>query len=355
MEPALRDFIKTTVNTRTKLDLLQYLHHNPYTVESLEGLAGRLHRPPSELENALQDLGLQNLVCASGHGETGSSPVFQYNSASGHADIISRLIDLYEGEGHNEVLGVINTEDVRQRYAELVQKRSLDDLKTRFVAMVSHELRTPLTVVKSILTMLQSKPELPQNQREEALGNAIRHCNRLGRALESLLLVSEMQNGRPLQVAPVSVNPRKLVGQVLDQLESPEETQRVRVSIDRPCKPITCDPEPVRRILWELLNNALVYSPPDRPVSLTVLREDASVVFIVEDQGVGLSDVELERVFDAFYKVERDAARLPGGIGLGLTVARYLVEVHGGRIWFEPKSPPGAKVCFTIPPAPATA
>jgi len=228
---------------------------------------------------------------------------------------------------------------------------ALDGLKDEFVDLVSHELRAPLTNINASVELLLARPaDAPTARKLEIIGE---EASRLTRLVASVLDVSRMEAGRlELQVAPTDVAPlcRAAVAR-----QSASHDWRVRVQPGLPA--VLADADRAGEALGILLDNAARYSPAASPVDLDVrpAPEPGAVLFAVTDQGSGIPPEALERVFERFTRLEQGDARETYGHGLGLYIARKIVEAHGGRIWAE--SPPGrgATFLFTLPAAPEDA
>jgi PAS domain S-box-containing protein len=241
---------------------------------------------------------------------------------------------------------------VAERTAELVAANAeltqLDALKDEFVSLVSHELRAPLTNINaSVELALASRPPQALEAKLAIIGQ---EAQRLTRLVQSILDVSRIQAGRlVLLTAPVDAAAvcRAVVGR-----QAPDRPWQVSVAAGTP--PVLADAERLQEVLANLLDNAVKYSPPGTPVDLAARPLGAEeVLFSVTDRGVGIPAGELAKVFERFHRVERGDARATYGHGLGLYIARRLVEAHGGRMWAESTGPgQGATFLFTLPRAP---
>ena len=200
MDEKLTKLIQTLVNSRAKLDLLYYFYRNPFSWESLTGLAQRLHRAPVDIESAVHDLTRENLLVAQSGRVPGSDLVYNYcREVAIHADVVA-LMEAYEGPERKAVLQAIMQCDNDTRLRALARRRALDDMRTRFVSMVTHELRTPVTVIRSVLSTLNSASNLSTTQSHALMQRGISQCDRLASLVENLLVLSGMQTGRKLEL-----------------------------------------------------------------------------------------------------------------------------------------------------------
>jgi signal transduction histidine kinase len=229
--------------------------------------------------------------------------------------------------------------------------QSLEQLRRDLVANVSHELKTPISALRAHLENLLDGVERPD---PETLQVMLAQSERLGRLVDQLLDLSRLESGDlPLEREPVELPP--LVEQVLSEIQVARPDRRVeledRVPADLP--PVLADRERVHQVLFNLLDNAVRFTPPGGRVTVTASRHDGAVDVAVSDTGPGIAPEHLPRLFERFYRVDEARSRDDGGTGIGLTIARSVVEAHGGRIWAESELGRGATFTFELPAAPA--
>jgi signal transduction histidine kinase len=253
---------------------------------------------------------------------------------------------------------------VRERTAELAatyrelesshaRLREVDQLKSDFLGNVSHELRTPLAAVKGYVDNLLDGVAGPLTGKpRHYLGRVRENIDRLSRMVSDLLDLTRIEAGK-VELVPRALPVADLIGDAADGLRHLADERRIRVAVDLAlCPAVWADPDRVHQVLTNLLANAIKFSPPGGLVVVTVRPAVGGLVRVaVEDKGPGIPPAERERVFDKFYQVGRvEAERLPG-TGLGLTIARHLVELHGGRIWVEDAPNGGAAFVLLLPAA----
>lgn len=213
----------------------------------------------------------------------------------------------------------------------------------RFVADASHELRAPLTAIQANLELLERRPAMPPADRQEAVGEASRETHRLARLVADLLILARADAGVPVRHQRIELD-----RVVLDALEEARHLARSqRLAIDR-LEPVAIDGDPDRlqQLLLILLDNALKYTPQDGQVTLGLRRDGASADITVRDTGIGIGADALPQVFERFYRADPGRARDPGGTGLGLPIARWIAEQHGGSVALE--SAPGVGTLATV-------
>ena len=226
-------------------------------------------------------------------------------------------------------------DELRRSAAEL---READARKDEFLAMLGHELRNPLApVLNAVKLMQQSSAQDPLRCVLEAAGRQIAHMTRL---LDDLLDVSRIRNGKiELQRGPV-----ELARVVLDAVHATEGAVRERghqLELSLPEEPVAFLGDPVRltQVVANLLNNAAKYTGRGGRIALRARREGGHIVLLVKDDGIGIAPEMLERIFEMFVQGEQTADRVRAGLGLGLTLVRNLVEMHGGTVVARSEGP----------------
>jgi len=214
----------------------------------------------------------------------------------------------------------------------------------RFVADASHELRAPLTAIQGNLELLRRQQNImTEAEKEEALTEASRESARLSRLVADLLILARADAGVSLKRQPVSLDEV-----VLEAFHQARRMTTGQTIVLKPFEPICVegDEDQLKQLLLILLDNALKYVPADGQVTLELKRLDKEAQIIVSDTGVGIPATDLPHVFERFYRADPARSRDPGGTGLGLPIARWITEQHGGRI--EIASEPGQGTTITV-------
>jgi PAS domain S-box-containing protein len=236
---------------------------------------------------------------------------------------------------------------------DVTRERQTDELKADFVASVSHELRTPLTPIKGFLmTLLREDRDFTQERRHEYYKLMLMQAQRLERLIEDLLEVTRLETGAGL-VDSTAIDAIDLVRQVVDRFTS-EDPARV-VTVIAPSHAVYCRGDWMRtdQVIANLLSNALRYSPPNEPVEVRLVPQGREVVFEVRDSGPGIPIDEQPRIFERFHRGGHYLTREQGGAGLGLYLAKRLVEAMGGRIWVSSRLGHGSVFSFALPAEPS--
>jgi len=226
----------------------------------------------------------------------------------------------------------------------------LFDARRELVAHASHDLRTPLASLQAMLEAVEDGLAPPE-QYLPAMGEQVRH---LGRLVDDLFELARIDAGQlTLELRDVRLD--GLVASCVRGVAASAEARGVRVEsrVDAAAPPARCAPEHVERVLLNLLANALRHTPGDGAVAVLLEAEGDGVRLSVEDTGEGIAADQLERAFERFWRADSARRRDGAGAGLGLAIAKGLVEAQGGRIWAEPRRGGGARVSLVLPAAPA--
>lgn len=216
----------------------------------------------------------------------------------------------------------------------------------RFVADASHELRTPLTAIQANLELLHRHPEMTETDRGEALEEAERESVRLTRLVADLLALARADAGIPLRISKVDLDTV-----VLETFGSARQLTHGHTLTLEPFEPIQIrgDEDRLRQLLLILLDNALKYTPPGGTIAVGLHRAGDEAEVLVRDSGVGISAEDLPHVVERFYRADPARSRDPGGTGLGLPIAEWIVREHGGRLDIASRIGEGTTVSVHLP------
>ena len=224
-------------------------------------------------------------------------------------------------------------------------------MKDEFISTVSHELRTPLTSLRASLGLISSgsldkRPEKQKQMLEVAIGN----CDRLVRLVNDILDFDRVEKGgMPLhcEVMPAG----DLLRRAADVENEAALKAQITFRFDAPVKVLVdVDQERILQVLSELVSNAIKFSPPQTIIKLAAQpTENDQVCILVEDQGRGIAEENLDMIFERFQQGDASDSRALGGTGLGLAICRRIVQQHGGRIWVESEPGKGSRFLFTVP------
>jgi signal transduction histidine kinase len=228
--------------------------------------------------------------------------------------------------------------------------RELDRLKDEFVAVASHELRTPLAAVYGAAITLR-RQELDPKARDSMLDLIFHESHRLARIVNDVLWASQLESGR-LGTTIEKCNGVELADEVLAEARArlPDDSSLELVASES-VPAVAADEEKLRRVLVNLVDNAVKYSPDGGRIRVEIEPADGHVRFGVQDQGLGIPDSEQERIFDKFHRLDPNLQRGVSGTGLGLYICRELVLQMNGRIWVESTVGTGSTFSFELPVA----
>lgn len=203
--------------------------------------------------------------------------------------------------------------------------------KDHFLAMLSHELRTPLNAVLGYIDMLRNNI-VPEQQRGKAIEIVARNAELLTRLVNDVLDTSRIVTGK-LRMELHDCNLSTLVGEVVESVRETSSAKRVELTSQIPSDVhVQGDPDRLRQTIWNLLSNALKFTPAGGQIRVRLAADDTYVRVIVQDTGIGLSAESLPYLFQRFWQVQTVDNRSHGGLGLGLALTRHIVEMHGGSI-----------------------
>ena len=210
--------------------------------------------------------------------------------------------------------------------------READRRKDEFIAMLSHELRNPLAPISNAVTLLKTAPATP-GLHEQACGILERQVGHLVRLVDDLLDVSRITRGT-LGLHPGPVDLAAVVGNAVETSRPLIDAAAHELELDLPREPVRVVGDRVRlaQIVTNLLNNAARYTPRGGRIRLALRRDGAEALISVRDNGVGIDAAALPAIFEMFAQVERSRSRFPGGLGVGLALARRLAQMHGGTL-----------------------
>jgi two-component system OmpR family sensor kinase len=215
------------------------------------------------------------------------------------------------------------------------------EAQRRFVADASHELRTPLTTIRGNADLLAQGPTVGEDVRADAAHDIASESERMSRLVEHLLTLAQADAGQHLALAPLSLRP--LIDSVCRQAQAIHGDRHFN-NVGLTGATIAGDADAIIQLLWILVDNAVKFTKPGGSVEVGLREHDSTVLLTVADDGVGISGDDLERIFERFYQA--DPARSNKGAGLGLSIARWIVEEHHGTISVRNNS--GAGCTFTV-------
>jgi len=237
----------------------------------------------------------------------------------------------------------------RSVVTDITEHKKLDQLKDDFIGLVSHELRSPMTVITgAINTALTEAERLSPEETHQLLKDAALEADLLSNLLGNLLELSRVQAAR-LVLHAEAIDIKRVIQSAVEEVKRQSSAHEFMVSVPRKLPPVYADPLRLERILYNLLENAVKYSPQGGEIRVSVKQEKEHLVIGVSDQGIGISPADQAKLFRSFQRLEEFKPGRARGVGLGLLVCRRLVEAHGGQIWVKSKPGQGSTFFFTLP------
>jgi PAS domain S-box-containing protein len=242
-----------------------------------------------------------------------------------------------------ETTGIVVT------FTDITERRQVERIKDEFVSVVGHELRTPLTSIRGSLGLMAGGVfgELDE-QGKRMLDIAVSNTDRLVRLINDILDIDRIEAGR-VTMQKVRCRSDELVAQAIESMRGQADTAGVRMLGNADPVVLRADPDRVLQTLTNLISNAVKFSPRGQEVRITAHAVGEAVLFSVGDRGRGVPPDQREAIFERFGQVDASDSREKGGFGLGLPIARSIVEQHGGRIWVDSEPGHGSTFWFTLP------
>ena len=216
-----------------------------------------------------------------------------------------------------------------------------------FISNASHELRTPITIIKGFAEMLHDLPEISESMLTEITEKIVRNCHRMSALVQNLLVLADLDNLSQTALKKCDV------GLILENCRHQLLTIHpdVEVNIEKTKEPvyIHVDPSLIELAILNLLENAVKYSPDPASITMTVNIQGDDIMLAVSDQGIGIPEQDIQRIFDRFYTVSKSHTRKMGGAGLGLAIVRNIVEKHEGCLEVQSAIGEGATFTITLP------
>lgn len=256
---------------------------------------------------------------------------------------LSALAKLTANSSSDSAIGIVAI------ISDITKRVELDQIKTDTLQLVSHELRTPLTSIRGLSDVLLKFPVAADESRE-MLGVINAEAVRLGETINRYLDLTRLESGaQRLRLSPV--NCQELVADCIRNLSvfAAERQVLLNSQLDRELPLLQADEQLLMQAVSNLLSNAIKYSPPNTEVVVTSRLSQNQIVITVRDQGFGIPPEAQERIFDKFYRLERDTSSNIVGTGLGLPLVKEIVEQHGGQISVESEPNSGSSFSIYLP------
>lgn len=234
---------------------------------------------------------------------------------------------------------------------DITQFKEVDRLKSEFIAQVSHELRTPLTSIKGYIDNLRDGiAGALEGKQLDYLDRMSKNADHLVRLIDDLLDVSQIESGR-LKLNLMTLSMHDLIEEVVNGLRTIATEKQIEVEISKNVEGSTIrgDYAKLQRVVSNLLENALKFTPPNGRITVNLRRDERFLKTSIHDTGIGIPPEKRSRIFERFYRIEPEASPKVKGTGLGLYIVKSLIEMHGGQVSVNSKVGEGSEFSFTLP------
>ncbi len=227
--------------------------------------------------------------------------------------------------------------------------RELDELKSNFLSLMSHDLKTPIAKVQALAERLAREAQGLTGEQREILGSIQRSNDELGQYILSILHFQRIES-QELKLNKKNHDVNLMIEDVLHRLQALAQDRGIEVSTElEPMFPVEFDEQLIRQVLNNLVDNAIKYNRPGTRVVVRSVDQGDHVDVLVEDNGVGIERDQMKRLFKKFSRAEKGTSERVKGTGLGLYLAKYFIELHGGEISVESEPGKGTRFCFRLP------
>jgi two-component system sensor histidine kinase KdpD len=241
------------------------------------------------------------------------------------------------------IVGIVVSAFASKVRKQVIQRQT-EKLHSALLSSISHDLKTPLVSITGALTaLLDGKLNLDEPHKRELLETAREESSRLNRIVNNLLDMTKMEAG-VLRISKKPCDLKDLIGACLEQFKDKIGSRNIKIDIPKDFPEVAVDFPFMLKALFNVIDNALKYSPADRPVEIRASQIQRKVKIQIQDYGIGIARDDLKRIFEKFYRVER--SENVSGTGLGLCISKGIVEAHNGQITVE--SAPGKGSVFNI-------
>jgi len=233
---------------------------------------------------------------------------------------------------------------------DITKIRKLERMRVEFVANVSHELCTPLTSIRGFVETLKDGAINDPKKAQHFLEIIEKQSNRLNNLIEGILQLSKIES-QEVAMDFQLLNLKDLINKTILEFKEKIEQKRhkIKINISPQLPLVKADPEQIEVVFRNLLDNAVKYTPDGGEIYISALEKEGNICVEITDNGIGISAEHLPRIFERFYRADKDRSRKLGGTGLGLAIAKHIVQAHKGTIGVESKPGKGSKFFFTLP------
>jgi two-component system phosphate regulon sensor histidine kinase PhoR len=235
-------------------------------------------------------------------------------------------------------------------FHDVTQLRQMEEIRRDFVANISHELRTPLSIFRGYLETLLDDPHQPPGELMRILEVMERHSDRLYALVEDVLSLARLESpAAELDLSEISL--AEFLPEILRDWEKRLETKQLKSRLDVPqgLPKLEADESRLQEIIYNLLDNAVKYSQANGVITLRAAVEGDRMRISVSDEGIGIRESDLPRIFERFYRADKARSRELGGTGLGLSIVKHIAQLHGGTVQAQSETGKGTTISVVLP------
>lgn len=274
-----------------------------------------------------------------------SEQIEMINPADHHKEILTLKMTSLK-DTFDRVMGVIIVS------RDVTEEELLERTRSRFLSVVTHELRTPLSSIKAYAETLLDGVDDPQD-REEFLDVINSESDSLSRQINEILMFTEM-DVKHIPLKKKLINLSQLISEMIDKETmlgkiAQEKEIEININIQKDLPEIRVDYTKIKMAIEQMIENGIKFTPAGGKVSVKVEKSDDEIKVCIIDTGIGIEKNKLDQVFTPFYQLEDPMTKETKGIGLGLSLVKHIVEIHGGKIWVESEAGKGSSFIFTLP------
>jgi two-component system phosphate regulon sensor histidine kinase PhoR len=235
-------------------------------------------------------------------------------------------------------------------FTDVTDKKRLEKIRQDFISNVSHELKTPLTSIKAMVEVLLEGGAEDSKLRKDFLENINQEVDRLSRLVSDLLLLSRLESDREF-LNPISTDFVTLITRTVSRFQPRAMKEGITLSLEikGDIPPLKVDVNYIDQVISNLIDNAIKYTPSGGKIDVIVEDLGKDIRVSVKDTGIGIPKEDLPRIFERFYRGDKSRSLSLGGVGLGLSIVKHIVEAHGGRVGVESEIGKGSTFYFTLP------
>ena len=236
-------------------------------------------------------------------------------------------------------------------FQDITRRQMLDNARREFVANVSHELRTPLTTIKTYAETISDMGEGTLDDSTLHFVNVIENeADRMTRLVKDLLTLSQLDSSKVIERRK-KFDLSQLISYVVEKLSISAKNSGHRIKLDVNMSSPVCfgEPDAIEQVITNIISNAIKYTPAGGKIDITCYGDFSKAYICVRDNGIGIPENDLARIFERFYRVDKARSRQSGGTGLGLAIAREIILRHNGTIEIESPNQKGTIVKITLP------